>query len=320
MDTSSKTPERQFERLLDERAHAMGRILGISHPALRLFAHDRAGRLSLRVMLPADYVLKQISSTIGIEVDTDTREGDDPELAFVSRNPSTDPLFLSFVRYAVDRTLKAKTEKEAVQKLIDAYYTFMEFMERQRSLSPEAQKGLYSELVVMLWLMNQGVDPRSAIMGWKGPYGDNKDFVLPDGRAFEVKSAPLNAGRIHISSVDQLEPNGLFLTLCLVHLEKAQEGVPDAEPLGALIDQISERISQASADPELFTVALEHYGLAPSDKANREAWFVARKPIQYTVLDSFPRISDDEVPTGVSRVSYEIAIDGLEQFRVKDDD
>lgn len=320
MEISVKTPERQFERLIDERANAKGRILGISHPTLRLFAHDRAGRLSLRVILPVGHTLKPISATIGIEVDTDTREGDDPELAFVSRNPSMDPLFLSFVRYSVERTLDAETEKEAVQKLIGAYYTFMEFMEREKSLGPEALKGLYAELVVMLWLMDQGVDPSSAIMGWKGPYGENKDFVLPDGSAFEVKSAPLNAGQVRISSIDQLEPNGLLLTLCLVHLEKAQEGVPHAQPLGALIDQISDRLTEAGADAGLLTVALEHYGLGPSDKENRDVWFVAREPLQYTVLDSFPRISGSEVPSGVSRVSYDISIEAMGPFQTKDDD
>ena len=49
----------------------------------------------------------------------------------------------------------------------------------------------------------------------------HKDFVLPDGRAYEVKSAPYNSDTVRISSPEQLEPNGLMLSLCVVRMEKA---------------------------------------------------------------------------------------------------
>lgn len=316
MDSIQKSPERQFGRLIEERAAARGRILGISHSTLRLFAHDRDGRLSLRVLLPLDLELKSVGSTVGIEVDSEHRESGDPELAFISRNPAMDSMFLAFVRYAVDRTIGAETESEAIEQLLDAYESFKEFMENEKSLSAEGVKGLYAELVVLSRLIEQGLDPLTAILGWKGPFGENKDFVFPNGQALEVKSAPLNANTVRISSVDQLDPNGLMLRLCVVHLERSHEGVEGAKQLGTLIDEVGDSLRSYGLDSEIFRIALERYGLASEDKDNRSMWFVAQHPVQYEVLESFPRVDGSLLPDGVSRVSYDVSIDSLAPFAV----
>lgn len=311
-----KTPERQFDRLIEGRSLTQGRVLGISHPTLRLFAHDRAGRLSLRVLLPATMELKTMRSTIGIEVDVETREDGDPELAFISRTPQMDTLFLSFVRYAIDSTHEAETEEGAVRELVTAYETFVEFMTREKSLGPEALKGLYSELLIMLRLIEDGVSPSAAVLAWKGPFGDNKDFVLPDARAFEVKSAPLNASNVWISSIEQLEPNGLDLALCIVPMEAASKDAPEARTLETLIELVRDHLVRTGGDPASLTPGLEQYGLKPGDREVLDAAFVSRPPVQYAVLEAFPRIAAAAVPSGVTGVSYKLAIDAIVAFQV----
>lgn len=316
MPSETMTPERQFERLIAERQHSQGRILGIAHPTLRLYAHDRGGRLSLRAKLPTDLKLPKVVSTRGIEVELETFEDGAEELAFISRSQSTDVLFLAFVRFAVDRTTAAETEKDSLRDLVDAYAAFRHFMESDRPLGAGALKGLFAELITMRWLMDAGVDPATALTSWKGPYKDNKDFVLPNGEAYEVKSAPFNASKIKISSVEQLEPNGLNLFLSLVRLEPAVEGAEGGYTLQELIDEINERLVAAGASPGGFEFALEAYGLKVDDHASRGVYFVSRPPVSYGVIDDFPRVRASLVPSGVSSVGFLVEIDAMERYLV----
>ncbi|MDO5633530.1 MAG: PD-(D/E)XK motif protein [Micrococcus sp.] len=320
MNSTNMTPERQFARLVESRQSHAGRILGIEHPQLRLFAHDRDGRLILRVLVPDSITLPGLVSTRGIEVDAESQLGDEPEIAFISRNPALDTIFLSFVRFAVDRTAHATDERGALRELADAYNAFRKYMESDRGLSPEALKGLVAELVVMRWLIDRGFDPASVLSGWKGPFKENKDFVLPDGRAFEVKSAPYNSGGVRISSPDQLEPNGLDLALCVVRMEKAVEGMDGAESLAGILDKIVAQLSAAGADSAVLEVGLEAYGLQPDDEVSRESWFACRRPMEYVVADGFPRISRSSVPPGVSGVSFVIGLSALESFQIAEEE
>lgn len=317
-DSTMRTPERQFSRIIEQRRRNQERVLGIEHPSLRLFALNDAGRLTLRAELPPGLKLSGLRSTVGIEVRIDTPDDGPAVLAFVSREQAMDPVFLAFVRHAIDQTLDAGQETDAVTALIEAYERFVEFMTREKVLGPGALKGLYSELAVLHWLMDQGVDPSTAVMGWKGPYGSSKDFVLPDGRAFEVKSAALNATRIGISNLDQLEANGLSLHLCLVHLERAALRTSEAESVASLVDRLRKRLVAGGADPAHLDLGLKQYGLSLHDAENREAAFVAKPPREFAVVDSFPRITRSGVPDGVLSVSYEIALDALAPFEVEE--
>lgn len=312
------TPEQQFERILESRKRQQGRILGIDHPTLRLFAHDRQGNLCLRAAVPEDFKLRRMVSTRGIEVDADTRLSTDRELSFVSRAPAMDSVFLSFVHFAVQRTLPAVDESAALEKLVDAYEDFRRYMESERGLSSEALKGLVAELVVMLWLVGRGFEPGSVLMAWKGPFKDNKDFVLADGRAFEVKSAPYNGTSVRISSPDQLEPNGLDLSLCVVHMEPGAEGMEGAVSLNTLHQRLSAVFNASGVDPAALDVGMEAYGLRPDDDRSREVWFVCRDPFEYTVREDFPRVRRASIPVGVSGVNFLVDLKAVEHFRLEE--
>ncbi len=310
------TPERQFAKIIDGRNNKNGRILGIGHPVLRLFAHDRAGRLCLRVVLPEDFRLRRLVSTRGIEIDSDTRLGTEPEISFVSRAPAMDAVFLSFVRFAVDRTVDAPDEASALQRLVSAYDDFRRYMEPERGLTAEALKGLVAELLVMEWLIGEGFSPEAVLAGWKGPFKDNKDFVLANGRAFEVKSAPYNGGSVRIASPEQLERNGLDLSLCVIHMEKGAAEVEGSVNLSQLSERLAGTFAAAGADPAPFHAGLEAYGLDPTDEASLSQWFVCKLPVQYAVEEGFPRIRRDSVPAGVSGVTFLLELAAAENFRV----
>lgn len=313
---TSMTPERQFGRLIECRERQMGRVLGIEHPTLRLFAHDRDGNLSLRVLLPEDFKVRRLISTRGITVDAETRYGEEPEIAFVSRTPSMDTLFLSFVRFALDRSQSAETEVCALGELFDAYDAFRLYMEAERTLSAEALKGLVAELSVMQWLIEGGWDPSTVLTSWKGPFKDNKDFVMPDSSAFEVKSAPYNAQRVRISSPEQLEPNGLHLSLMVVRMENAEPTVDGARELGEMVKSLRSTFEESGVDPAMFDIALEAYGLKDDDSESRDKCFALRAPAEYRVGEDFPRIGPADLRPGVSGVSFQIDLEAMVPFAV----
>lgn len=314
---TAMTPERQFGRLIESREQRMGRVLGIEHPTLRLFAHDRDGNLSLRVLLPEAFKVRKLVSTRGIEVDTETRYGQKPEIAFVSKAPAMDTIFLSFVRFAIDRSLTDHTEVGALGELFDAYDAFRRYMETENALSAEAIKGLAAELHTMGWLIENGWEPSTVLTSWKGPFKDNKDFVMPDGAAFEVKSVPLNAQKVRISSPEQLEPNGLQLSLIVIRMENADEHVDEAVKLGEMVESLRHAFEVAGVDPVMFDIALEAYGLKNDDVDSRDKCFVFRAPAEYRIADEFPRISPADLHSGISGVLFQIALEAMAPFFVE---
>lgn len=303
---NARTPEHQFNRLLRER-DGEGRILPISHPTLTMLAHDESRHLSLSVKMPEGVAAPALPSTVGIRVGVQSPgPAETPFLTFTSMAPAMDLVFLSFARFVIDRSVGAETGAEAIQEVSSAHAAFREYMEAEKELSPEKIRGLLAELLVLRALIESGTLPMEALMSWRGPFGENKDFILPTNQAIEVKSAAFNATSVRISSLEQLDPNNLELFLATVRLERAVEDTENARTLGEHIEEIRAVISGAGGDVQMFESGLNAYGLSALDTATLKMCFVSNPPALFSVSEGFPRITPDDVPSGVSSASYAI--------------
>jgi hypothetical protein len=177
---------------------------------------------------------------------------------------------------------------------------------RDRVLTRQQIIGLVGEL----FFLRDDVMPRmsvgEAVLSWRGPFGDEQDFVFDD-RIVEIKSQLATADRrIQISSENQLDT--VSGPIALIHrLLGAGTGDPSARSLNGLVDEIVETISAGSPDAnDLLQIALLEAGYIRRSEYDEEQWVAAGSRI-YEIRIGFPALVAGGLPPGVSKVRYEIS-------------
>jgi hypothetical protein len=180
-----------------------------------------------------------------------------------------------------------------------------------RLLSGEEIRGLFAELIFLVGLYEKPLDHTAAVSAWTGADRVHQDFVFAD-RAVEVKSlSGTDRSTVRISSEDQLESIQDELFLVTYRLHEA----PDAEQARSL-NELVRTIESDLKDPgaiEEFGRKLAAYGYAPLQEYDKPKLLVAGTDA-FRVEDGFPKIVRSGLPSGVTRVSYQIEIEKLTPF------
>lgn len=180
-----------------------------------------------------------------------------------------------------------------------------------RLLSPEEVRGLLGELHVLRRLYQDTLPQAAAVDAWLGPDDSHQDFIFGD-RAIEVKSlSGRERSTVRISSEDQLESTlpELFL------LTQRLSDMPDADQalsLNGMVSLIERELSVVDAI-EQFGDKLAGMGYAILAEYDRPR-FVVSGLQGYRVAEGFPRLIRSEVPTGITRVAYEIMLEAVAPF------
>ena len=188
---------------------------------------------------------------------------------------------------------------------------------RSGRLSPEEQKGLIGELLVLERVLLPHLPTSVAIAAWMGPLGSPKDFEV--GRlAIEAKvhrgSAEPN---VAINSEYQLDSDGLdALFLHVVELSAAPESVAESFSVSDLAARVRSRILADEPGAEgTFDGLLDAAGLREEDSYDDSKWVEGRSRV-YAVRADFPRITAAATLPGVERVRYTVALNRCEPFEV----
>ena len=186
-----------------------------------------------------------------------------------------------------------------------------------RLLSPEEVRGLFGELHVLRRLYHDTLPQAAAVDAWLGPEDSHQDFIFGD-RAIEVKSlSGRERSTVRISSEDQLEsilPELYLLTQRLSDMPNADEALS----LNSMVSLIESELSMAEAI-EQFADKLAGMGYTPLTLYDQPR-FVVSGVQGYLVREGFPRLIRSEVPTGVTKVAYEIMQEAISPFACDDAD
>lgn len=181
------------------------------------------------------------------------------------------------------------------------------------SLSKEAQKGLYAELLFLKDFLLRKVAPLDAVRSWSGPLKAPRDFSL--GSSFvEVKS---NRGsqspKVKISSEYQLASSpGEEVYLYVVSLnEGVEEGVSLRDMVGSVREDLA---GDFIAEQELET-RLASAGYSDEADYSDPKW-VECGQVCYSVIEGFPRLDPSLLPEGVSATHYDLDLTGCEDYLV----
>lgn len=260
------------------------------------------------VIVPTDDHLPQGKGFLVVSVDIKDASHQH-WLALARRSDGSPDLFTTMVLDVLDtiRSAKAATSQQSFQLFLTRIRAWQDFMRRgaDTMLGPQAEIGLFGELVTLLDAMSVGLHPAIPIEGWEGPLHGIQDFALGTG-AIEVKTTIATTGfPASIESLDQLDDaqrQPLFLAAVRLRPEPSGVSLPE------LIDRIRMMVGDDPARNTLDTRLL-HAGYVD---ATRDHYQRRYEIVEMTIIhvdNTFPRLTKATVPAGISAAQYDINLD-----------
>ena len=184
---------------------------------------------------------------------------------------------------------------------------------REQLLTREQTIGLVGEL---LFLKDEvfpliGAD---AVKTWRGPFGDEQDFVHGLW-IIEIKSQLSTSDKvIRISSESQLDTVSGNIALCHQTLGLSSKDYAASLTLNKLVEKIRDEVFRKDPPAALdFEHALIEVGYARRPEYDEPGWMLATRHT-YTVSPGFPRITPTMLPVGVDKVTYSIHPEACKSF------
>jgi hypothetical protein len=184
-------------------------------------------------------------------------------------------------------------------------------------LSPEEQKGLIGELLVIERHLLPLLSCADAIGAWRGPLGSPKDFEIGH-TCVEVK-ARRGAATPHvaISSESQLDNDDVgALFLYVVDVDKSPSNSTGCFSLTDVASRVRDAIVDLDQGViETFEGLLAAAGFRWADDYTDALWIEGAHRI-YRVADAFPRITASQMHSGVTDVRYSISLVDCQPYLV----
>ena len=176
--------------------------------------------------------------------------------------------------------------------------------------------GLVGELLFLRDLILPRMNTFDAVQSWRGPYGDEQDFLLA-GRIIEVKTQLSTSDRyLPISSEEQLNTASGPILVCHQTLDVPAGEEAGAVSLNGLVSSLVEPMADKDyAAADLLRTALLEAGYRRREEYGRPFWLLNGRSF-YKIREGFPRIIPGMISVGIDRVRYRIALQACADFEV----
>ncbi len=191
------------------------------------------------------------------------------------------------------------------------------FSQNRQSLSEEQLVGLLGELYFLHVFMVPRFGAEKAIYSWGGADGLSKDFSV-DNLWFEVKTISISSSSVKINSLAQLTSD-FFGELDVIRYEK-MSGLYD-DPF-CMVSKLFRLIMNDITDNDVRALFLSKIVSCGFDIAGEEASvrFRIDSLSRYLVDDSFPRITESDVPhPEIEEVTYTLNLNALDPYAIKEE-
>jgi hypothetical protein len=224
-------------------------------------------------------------------------------------------IFSLFIENIIEKIIDLSTENEAITKTSNVIQKWKKLFDKinNQGLTIEQQKGLLGELLFINDLIDNNLNLDYVLNCWTGPDFEDKDFTF-GATCFEIKFTTSKIPRIKITSERQLDTTNidkLFLN-CFTCESLKEKGVS----LNSVVDTIREKINQNTATLKYFNERLESADYLEEHTENYNAQYGVKTRSVYEVGDSFPKLTNSNLPSGVYDTSYFIENSAIEVFKV----
>jgi len=289
------------------------------HPLEFWWGRDYAGRCLLALDYELTTTRPQFPELAGLQIVNFARDAVTGRLVLSLIDEADRDIFLALCNdlFAATSGLARGESQAGVCIVITRLTRWRElFRNRRERLSFERVIGLAGELLFLRDCLVPRFDSATAVAMWRGPYGDEQDFVV-GGTIFEVKTQLATAdAALHISSENQLDTVSGAVIIVHQLLGPAAPHMAKAFSLNGLAAGLRSIISASSLDAaSTFDAGLLAAGYAPLAAYDEPVWMLVRQDM-YTVEEAFPRIIPSMLPPGIEKVRYRLRVDACLPFKV----
>jgi len=250
--------------------------------------------------------------------------GADDELVLLLKDDLHSELFTELA-FAIYQKIRIFEEDKCAPLYIKLVQDWLELFEAKdkKGLTIDQVKGLMAELFVLSTHLQASlaidIDIDDVVKSWTGPYNTAKDFSLVD-KDIEVKFKNTKATKVTISSEFQLTPElGKELEIWVVSGRTSEEKGANLKTLNDLIKSLV-ITKGGSLDVYLKTllmIGINHETIKTYD----HIMVVLEKLEVYNAnMPSFPSIKRTSIPKEVSKVSYDLNLYSLGDFKLLEED
>ena len=232
-------------------------------------------------------------------------------------------VFAALAEDVAPRVADTPNARAAARALLNRLRRWQKFLAAGTAgLTVEQQRGLFGELHTLSRHLLPNMEAAGAVSGWRAPRATHQDFQFATG-SVEVKTTSAKQPQaVRITNERQLDETGvpaLFLQVVVVD-EREVEGkvTGGGESLPEAVRRVRDLIKADVRAAESFDDRLLETGYLDADAPRYESRrFTVRKEHTFQVKPGFPRLVEQNLPSGVGDVSYLSSLTACEPFAVK---
>ena len=306
--------EQLWSAIIPQAGQTVGRRADSAHPLDFFITYDESP--NMQFMLLAEFQPALPKSSEQIYVRGNQREDGKYAICFSLADTSLTDQYISLCWDIMECTYHEKNNRQGIQSAIKRFILWQRlFAERhEKKLSETEIKGLIGELNILkkICIPKYGAD--SAISGWMGPTGSDRDFEYADAW-YESKYLSLSMDKVQISSLDQLDTDAPGF-LAISRAEKASPEAGNAITLNEIIDDILCMIGKDENTLVSFKNKLALYGYERNDDRSEQPYSIFDIELYAVNSNSFPRIRRSTVHNAVTEGNYKLSVPALSGWKV----
>lgn len=280
------------------------------HPLRLYIGLDDEGNKALKFR--GNFVPGRVRDTAFIQVQH-FQNAEYNTVIFSLMNNAGESIFYRFCEDLIEVTQHETDEQRAYSVLRNRYLHWRQLFSNvlQQPLQEHKILGLIGELLSLRDYLIPRYGLETALHGWGGQELTHKDFFYQDCW-YETKTLVAASTSVKIPSLEQLESEipGNLLVFKMEKLAPAANGIR----LNCLVDEFLHILT----DPLLHEIFMEKISCQGYSYRPEYDEFVYRETDRYifTVNVEFPKLTHENVPVSISKVSYEIPLTEMMPFAV----
>ncbi len=287
--------------------------INANHPIDIYLGLNENLKKSLVIIAEGEYEEPQSSRLIVVSIFK--REDEKVALSFDLLDNSFDDLFYRFCADILESTIES-VSKNIIPFIVTRWYDWISLFKNPNDnlLSESEIKGLIGELYFLNEYMFKKYGYEKSLNSWMGPEMSHKDFEI-NKEWYEIKTINDNALSVKISSLEQLDSN-IVGNLVIIKVEQNNQEVENTVSLNSYVNKIKGKLPSNLIylfEKKLLTVKYFY-----NTDYNKYIYSI-RSLSFYNVKDNFPKIKSDNLSRGIVKVSYEILLSEINEFKVVGD-
>lgn len=216
------------------------------------------------------------------------------------------------------RSLNRNQVSAGIQIILTRIQRWQELLKtrKEKLLTKSQIIGLFGELLFLKDLLLEKMSPAAAVTAWRGPYGDEQDFLVGNWMV-EIKTQLSSSDRkLQIASVDQLDISSGKIMICHQTLGVADAKDNSAYSLNTLVDEIMGAFIPDYSDvADMLQAVLIEFGYIHREEYDDSRWKLNER-VYYNVTEEFPALRASMLPIGIEEVRYSIKVESCSSFIV----